>query len=141
MATGSAKRSSGSIEKSVRPAESAIVMRSKTWFRFSKWIPRCRNRRESMIKQNILVTGGAGYIGSVLCPALLEAGHKVTVLDAFLYKVTSLALCCANPNFDVVRGDCRNEHLIKDLVRHVDVVIPLAALVGAPLSQRDAIGT
>jgi nucleoside-diphosphate-sugar epimerase len=94
-----------------------------------------------MNKQNILVTGGAGYIGSVLCPALLEAGHKVTVLDAFLYRGTSLALCCANPDFDVVRGDSRNEQLIKELVRDVDLVIPLAALVGAPLSQRDAIGT
>jgi len=94
-----------------------------------------------MGKQNILVTGGAGYIGSVLCPALLDAGHKVTVLDSFLYHVPSLALCCAHADFDVVRGDCRNEQLVKELTRGADVVIPLAALVGAPLSQRDAVGT
>jgi nucleoside-diphosphate-sugar epimerase len=94
-----------------------------------------------MSKLKILVTGGAGYIGSMLCPALLEAGHKVTVLDSFLYRVPSLAACCAHEDFDVIRGDCRNERLVKDLSRDADVVIPLAALVGAPLSQRDAIGT
>ncbi len=94
-----------------------------------------------MNRQNILVTGGAGYIGSVLCPKLLEAGHRITVLDSFLHRTNSLALCCANPDFDVVRGDCRNEDLVRDLSRDVDLVIPLAALVGAPLAQRDAIGT
>ena len=94
-----------------------------------------------MSKLHILVTGGAGYIGSVLCPALLDAGHKVTVLDSFLYRVPSLALCCAHSDFDVVRGDCRNEQLVKELTRNADVVIPLAALVGAPLSRRDAVGT
>jgi nucleoside-diphosphate-sugar epimerase len=94
-----------------------------------------------MPRQNILITGGAGYIGSVLCPALLDAGHKVTVLDSFLHRTASLALCCAHTHFDVVRGDCRNEQLVRELARQVDLVIPLAALVGAPLSQRDAIGT
>ena len=94
-----------------------------------------------MTKQKILVTGGAGYIGSVLCPALLDAGHEVTVLDAFLHRSASLSMCCAHPDFDVIRGDCRDEQLVRDLTRKVDVVIPLAALVGAPLSKRDAIGT
>jgi nucleoside-diphosphate-sugar epimerase len=92
-------------------------------------------------QQKIFVTGGAGYLGSVLCPALLEAGHKVTVLDSFLWRTNSLALCCANQDFDVVRGDCRNEQLVAELARDADVVIPLAALVGAPLSKRDAVGT
>ena len=94
-----------------------------------------------MSRQNVLITGGAGYIGSVLCPALLDAGHKVTVLDSFLYRTVSLALCCAHPDFDIVRGDCRNEKLVADLARDVDLVIPLAAIVGTPVSQRDAVGT
>ncbi len=94
-----------------------------------------------MKRQNILITGGAGYIGSILCPALLEAGHKVTVLDSFFFRANSLAACCAHADFDVIRGDCRNEQLVAELARDVDLVIPLAALVGAPLSQRDAVGT
>lgn len=93
-----------------------------------------------MNKQNILITGGAGYIGSILCPALLEAGHKVTVLDSFLHRANSLAACCAHPDFDVVRGDCRNEQLLAELTKNIDLVLPLAALVGAPLSKRDAVG-
>jgi nucleoside-diphosphate-sugar epimerase len=90
--------------------------------------------------RKILVTGGAGYLGSILVPALLDAGHHVTVLDNFLYKQNSLAQCCANPNFDIVRGDIRNEALIKSLLAKVDIVIPLAALVGAPLCNQDPFG-
>ncbi len=88
----------------------------------------------------ILVTGGGGYLGSVLCPELLKAGHKVTVLDNFMYRQTSLADCCVNPDFDVVRGDCRNRELVAKLVSDKDVVIPLAALVGAPLCDNDRVG-
>lgn len=86
---------------------------------------------------NILITGGAGYIGSVLTPALLEAGHHVTVLDNFMFRQTSLADCCHYSTFQVVRGDVRSEELVKKLVSKTDVVIPLAALVGAPLCDRD----
>ncbi|MGJ3260777.1 MAG: NAD-dependent epimerase/dehydratase family protein [Rhodospirillales bacterium] len=92
-------------------------------------------------KLNILVTGGAGYLGSIMVPALLDAGHRVTVLDNFMFKQNPLAHACANPDFDVVRGDARDEALIKDLTRDTDVVIPLAALVGAPLCNNDQIGT
>lgn len=88
----------------------------------------------------ILVTGGAGYLGSVLVPYLLSLGHRVTVLDNFMYHQTSLAECCANPDFEVVRGDCRDEALMKRLIADRDVIIPLAALVGAPLCDRDRIG-
>jgi nucleoside-diphosphate-sugar epimerase len=86
------------------------------------------------------VTGGAGYIGSVLCKQLLDRGHRVTVLDSFLYRQNSLLDCCAFEAFRVVRGDCRDERIITDLLRDADVIIPLAALVGAPLCNRDRIG-
>ena len=89
----------------------------------------------------ILITGGAGYLGSVLTPTLLAAGHAVTVLDNFMFRQKSLADCCQYETFNVVRGDCRNEGLIKSLLAEVDVIIPLAALVGAPLCSRDQIGT
>jgi nucleoside-diphosphate-sugar epimerase len=89
---------------------------------------------------SILVTGGAGYLGSVLVPELLAAGHRVTVLDNFMYRQNSLAQLCANPNFDVVDGDARLENTIRPLVAKADCVIPLAALVGAPLCAQDPIG-
>lgn len=92
-------------------------------------------------KQHILVTGGAGYLGSIMVPALLDAGYRVTVLDNFMFKQNPLAHVCANPDFDVVRGDARDEALIKSLLGDVDVVIPLAALVGAPLCNNDQVGT
>ncbi len=85
----------------------------------------------------ILVTGGAGYIGSVLCPELLDMGATVTVLDNFRYGQGSLLDCCANPNFTIVRGDCRDEALLKQLVTKSDITIPLAALVGAPICDKD----
>ncbi len=92
-------------------------------------------------KLNILVTGGAGYLGSIMVPAFLDQGHKVTVLDNFMFKQNPLAHVCANPDFDVVRGDARDAGLIKGLIKDADVVIPLAALVGAPLCNNDQLGT
>jgi nucleoside-diphosphate-sugar epimerase len=88
---------------------------------------------------NILITGGAGYIGSVLAPALLEKGHQVTVLDSFMYRQNSLMECCRSTKFQVARGDCRDETTMRGLVSKADVIIPLAALVGAPLCDRDKI--
>ncbi len=88
----------------------------------------------------ILVTGGAGYLGAILVPDLLAAGHKVTVLDSFLYGQNSLAHVCVNQHFDVVRGDVRDESLIKKSLAKADVVIPLAALVGAPICAKDPVG-
>lgn len=85
----------------------------------------------------ILVTGGAGYLGSILVPALLDAGHRVTVLDNFMFRQISLAHVCAHPGFDMVRGDARNEDILKPLLKSVDAVIPLAALVGAPMCDAD----
>jgi len=89
----------------------------------------------------ILITGGAGYIGSVLTPVLLSQGYEVTVLDSFMFRQTSLAECCQYDTFQVVRGDCRDESLMQKLLQDADVIIPLAALVGAPLCSRDQVGT
>ncbi|MFN8702601.1 MAG: NAD-dependent epimerase/dehydratase family protein [Rhodospirillales bacterium] len=91
-------------------------------------------------KLRILVTGGAGYLGSTLVPALLEAGHSVTVLDNFMFRQAPLAHVCAHPDFDVVRGDCRDAAVLKPLVAKADIAIPLAALVGAPLCNNDQTG-
>lgn len=89
---------------------------------------------------NILVTGGAGYLGSTMVPDLLNAGHKVTVLDNFLFKQTSLNHVCHNTNFSVVKGDIRIESVIAPLMKKADVIIPLAALVGAPMCTLDPVG-
>jgi nucleoside-diphosphate-sugar epimerase len=87
--------------------------------------------------RNILVTGGAGYIGSVMVPRLLSLGHSVTVVDNFMYKQQSLLDCCHYEGFTVVRGDVRDESIIKPLLKKADVIIPLAAIVGAPACDRD----
>ncbi len=89
---------------------------------------------------NILVTGGAGYLGSTMVPDLLNAGHKVTVLDNFMFKQTSLNHVCNNQNFSVVKGDIRVESVIAPLMKKADVIIPLAALVGAPMCTLDPVG-
>ncbi len=94
-------------------------------------------RRNAM---KLLITGGAGYIGSVLIPHLLSEGHDVTVLDTFMFGQSSLLECCKFDGFQVVRGDCRDEALVKPLVAKADAIIPLAALVGAPLCKADAVG-
>ncbi|WP_298254077.1 NAD-dependent epimerase/dehydratase [Bradyrhizobium sp.] len=92
------------------------------------------------MRYNILVTGGAGYIGSTLVPRLLDAGHHVTVVDNFLFKQTSLNNCCRYDNFVVTRGDIRSEQTMLPLLKKADVIVPLAALVGAPLCKQDPIG-
>ncbi len=81
----------------------------------------------------VLVTGGAGYIGSVLVPELLNGGHAVTVLDNFTFGQPSLLDCCHNENLTIVRGDARDERLVKEWLAKSDIIIPLACLVGAPL--------
>ena len=92
------------------------------------------------MKYNILVTGGAGYIGSTLVPELLNAGHKVTVIDNFMYKQTSLNHICNNKNFSVDNCDVRILSDIKRHLKNADIIIPLAAYVGAPLCKKDPIG-
>lgn len=89
----------------------------------------------------ILVTGGAGYLGSVLVPELLRQGYEVTVVDNFMFKQNSLADCCMYDTFSVIRGDCRDESLLSQVVKNQDVIIPLAALVGVPLCSMDVTAT
>jgi nucleoside-diphosphate-sugar epimerase len=88
----------------------------------------------------ILVTGGAGYLGSILVPDLLAAGHEVTVLDNFMFRQGSLNHVCVHPKFSVVKGDIRIESTLLPLLKKADAVIPLAALVGAPLCNQDPVG-
>lgn len=85
----------------------------------------------------ILVTGGAGYLGSVLCEHLLNAGYQVTVIDNLMYQQPSLFHLCANPHFEFVLGDVRDEVLMRGLVKEADVLIPMAAVVGAPACDRE----
>ena len=82
---------------------------------------------------NVLVTGGAGYIGSILVPRLLDEGFSVTVVDNLFYNQNSLLECCANNNFNFIKGDICDHALIQNQLKSCDVIIPLAALVGGPL--------
>jgi nucleoside-diphosphate-sugar epimerase len=86
---------------------------------------------------HILVTGGAGYIGSVLVPMLLADGHDVTVVDNFMYGQSSLLDCCHNKNLTLMRGDVRDTRLISSLVSKADAILTLACLVGAPICAKE----
>ena len=90
-----------------------------------------------MDTSRVLLTGGAGYIGSVLCEALLGAGHRVTVVDNLMFRQNGPFHLCANPCFDFIRGDARDPELMRRLVSKADILIPLAALVGAPACDHD----
>lgn len=80
----------------------------------------------------ILITGGAGYLGSVITGKMLNAGHEVVVLDKLIFNQTSLLVYTSNPNFKFIHGDVRNETLLEKLCNEVDAIIPLAAIVGFP---------
>lgn len=86
---------------------------------------------------NILVTGGAGYLGSVMVPRLLAAGHQVTVLDNFMYHQTSLLDCCHDEKLTIVRGDARDQRVMEQLMASADAIFPLACLTGAPLCAKE----
>lgn len=91
-------------------------------------------------KHKILITGGAGYLGSVMAPEFLRRGYAVRILDSFMFGQNSLLDCCGSDDFEVIRGDCRDERVLEDALQGVDIAIPLAALVGAPLCNRDKTG-
>ena len=88
------------------------------------------------MKNNVLVTWGGGYIGSILVPKLLEEGFNVTVIDNFIYDQISLNHLCHNVNFKIINGDVRDESLIKSVITTQEYIIPLAALVGAPICKK-----
>lgn len=87
----------------------------------------------------VLVTGGTGYIGSILCEHLLDAGYQVTAIDNLIYGLNGPFHLAANPRFEFVFGDVRDERIMAKLVSQADVLIPLAAAVGAPLCDRDPV--
>lgn len=91
------------------------------------------------MKQNlsVLVTGASGYIGSVLVGRLLDEGYKVTALDNLLYNQTSLMHYCSDEKFDFLKGDVRNENLLEEALEGKDFILPLAALVGAPVCKEN----
>jgi|TARA_B100002019_G_scaffold292419_1_gene315432 nucleoside-diphosphate-sugar epimerase len=88
----------------------------------------------------ILITGGAGYIGSVLTPRLLDRNYEVTILDNFMFNQLTLTESCKYDKFDVIKGDTRDKELLKSIIPKFDVIIPLAALVGAPMCNLDPTG-
>lgn len=87
----------------------------------------------------ILVTGGAGYIGSVLVPELLKNGHEVMVVDNFMYNQASLLDCCKYDTLTIVRGDARCKETIAGCIKDADAIFPLACLTGAPLCSKDPV--
>ena len=89
---------------------------------------------------NILVTGGAGYIGSLLVEKLLEKGFHVTIIDNFIYCQSSINHLCMHQNLSIVKADVRDYAKIKPILKNFDVIIPLAALVGAPICKLDPVG-
>src|ERR1700689_4736349 len=91
------------------------------------------------MSQRALVTGGLGYLGSILCEHLLDAGFRVRAVDNLLYGQGQQGLfhLCAQPGFDFVKGDVRDESVMRSAVKDVDVVIHLAAIAGASACDRD----
>jgi nucleoside-diphosphate-sugar epimerase len=88
----------------------------------------------------VLVTGGAGYIGSVLVPRLLAEGHEVAALDNFMYNQSSLLDVCHHDKLTIIRGDTRDKSLMTRLMKDADAIFPLACLTGAPLCAKDPVG-
>lgn len=86
-----------------------------------------------------LITGGAGYIGSVLAKTLLNNGHKVTTLDNLSFGHESLIHLIQNENFNFIYGDVRNKNQMKDLIPRYDIIFPLAAIVGMPQCEKDPV--
>lgn len=89
------------------------------------------------MKANVLVTGGAGYIGSVLVPTLLNEGYSVTAVDSLMYGQNSLFECCADKKFNFIKGDICDEVLVNSLFPKFDIIIPLAAIVGMPACKKN----
>ena len=87
--------------------------------------------------KRILVTGGCGYIGSILVPLLLKKGYNVSVVDSLMFGQASLLDCCADAKFEFIKGDVCDSNLLRGLIAEHDIIIPLAAIVGAPACRRN----
>ena len=87
--------------------------------------------------KKVLITGGAGYLGSKLSTALIYAGYKVTVIDNLTYSANSILHLFGNKNFEFIKGSVLNDDLLKKSLKKQDIIIPLAALVGAPLCEKN----
>ena len=88
------------------------------------------------MKKKILITGGAGYIGSMLATALVEKGHIVTVVDILKYSSNSINHLFVNKNFIFLKEDITKINVLKKITKNQDFIIPLAGLVGAPLCEK-----
>jgi len=88
----------------------------------------------------ILVTGAAGYIGSILVPTLLKRGYEVVAIDNFMYNQLSLLDCCYDEKLTIIRGDARDRELISVYIKGVNAIFPLACLTGAPICDKDPVG-
>ena len=97
--------------------------------------------KETTVARRVLVTGAAGYLGSILCEHLLDAGYEVSAVDNLMYGAASLFHLCANPRFTFERGDARDQALMKKLAKDADIMVPLAAIVGAPACDKDPVLT
>jgi nucleoside-diphosphate-sugar epimerase len=97
-----------------------------------RFVYKSKKELKIMVKEKVLITGGAGYIGSVLTQHLLEKGYPVTCLDNLSFGYNSLLPCVSNSNFDFIYGDVRNRKLLEKVIPKFDVIIPLSAIVGAP---------
>ena len=95
--------------------------------------------KNEKFKLKILLTGGAGYIGSILTGKLLKCNHQVTVVDNLYHNVHGLYPYCSDENFDFIRGDVRDQVLIGELVAKHDLIIPLAAIVGMIACNNDQV--
>ena len=88
----------------------------------------------------ILITGAAGYLGSVMIPRLLLEGHEIVAVDNFMYNQSSLLDVCYHPKLSIIRGDTRDKTLMTKLLKDADAIFPLACLTGAPLCAKDPVG-
>jgi len=89
------------------------------------------------MRERVLITGGAGYLGAIIVPRLLASGFRVTVFDSLIFSQNSLLDCCSTDGFEFIRGDICDWNVLKPSIDEADIIIPLAAIVGAPACSRN----